>query len=185
MDEIEHPWRGLLGTAAQVGAYSWVEAQISSMLGSWVTGQSEPAEKVDFHARSSKHRWHSELFFARLPVLAVLGPEDLVRPPNEPFETFLNLVKATRSHSDQLVGLNLVLLPYLLGTYRQELATLSDLADGSTKQCLSLVVADLEQELSESGMNPAGGSALQRELELALQSSPGLRPDLNSVTDDT
>jgi hypothetical protein len=84
-----------------------------------------------------------------------------------------------------LVGLNLVLLPYLLGIYRQELATLSDVADGSTKQCLSLVIADLEQELSESGMNPAGGSALQIELEHALHSSPGLRPDLDSVTDDT
>jgi hypothetical protein len=185
MDEIQHPWRGLLATAAQLGAYSWVEAQISSMLGSWVIGQAEPADKVDFHARSAQHRWHSELFFERLPVLAVLTPEDLVRPPNEEFESFLSLVKATRSHSDQLVGLDLVLLPYLLGIYRQELATLSDVADGSTKQCLSLVIADLEQELSESGMSPAGGSALQVELERALQSSPGLRPDLSSVTDDT
>ena len=185
MDEIEHPWRGLLATAAQFGVYSWVEAQISSILGSWVTDQSDPADKVEFFARSAAHRWHSELFFERLPVLAVLSPEDLVRPPNEQFESFLALVGAARSHSDQLVGLNLVLLPHLLATYRQELATLSDVADASTKQCLRLVIADLEQELSESGMNPAGGSALQIELEHALQSSPGLRLDLKPVTNGT
>ena len=185
MNQMKSPWRGLLATAAQIGVYSWLEAWLSSLLGEWATAQSDPEYKLELCAQSAQHRWHSELFFDRLPVLSVVHPEDLVRPPNSQFESFLALVGSASSHSDQSVALYAVLLPFLLSVYNQELQTLSEVADASAQRNLSLVVADLEQELAQHGTGVEGGSELQRDLEQALQASPGLLLVSHSVTDDT
>ena len=174
VNQTDAPWRGLLATAAQFGAYAWVEAQVSSMLGEWATTQTDAEYKVDLFAQSALHRWHSELFFARLPVLSVVVPEDLVRSPNPQFESFLGLVRSAASRSDQLVALRLVLLPYLLNAYQQELLTVSEVADPSARRTLGLVVADLQQQLLQPCDGLEMGSDMQLELVQALEASPGL-----------
>ncbi len=183
MTQITYPWTGLLATATQLGAFVWVEAEVSSILGSWVATQTDPSRKVELNASSARHRWHSELFFERLPVLAVVNPEDLVRPPNSEFQSFLGLVASSASVQDQLIAMRLVLLPYLLGVYQQEMLSLSEVADASALRTLTVVIANTETELAFSSVDlpVESESALQARLEQALHSSPGLL--LGSLSD--
>ncbi|MEX0768445.1 MAG: hypothetical protein WD029_08240, partial [Microthrixaceae bacterium] len=147
MTQTTLPWTGLLATAEQLGAFVWVEAKVSSILGAWVATEPDPFRKVELNARSSQHRWQSELLFERLPVLAVVTPEDLVRPPDLQFELFLDLIASTEPGQDQLVAMQQVLLPYLLEVYQQELRSLSEISDASARKTLTVVIANLRSEL--------------------------------------
>ncbi|MEI7887580.1 MAG: hypothetical protein WCJ04_09320 [Actinomycetes bacterium] len=170
------PWRGLLVLAAQLGAYAWTESQVSSMLGSVAMGLKDPVQKVRVNAQSSKHRWHSELFFDRLPVLSTVFPEEFVRAPNPEITAFLSLVGAAPSPFEQLIGLQLVLLPSLLTTYLEELTSLSEVADASSCRALRLVIADTQQEILDPSVDLERGSHLEAELQRVWQSSQGLNP---------
>lgn len=139
-------WRGLLATAQQVGHYSWTERRLFEILGGWSVTESDPALKVQLDAQSHRHAWHAALLFDRLPELREVDAEALIVAPSPAFATVLDDLDATGRTVDRLVGLHRVVLPPLLAAYRDEVDARTDVADGSLRRWLGLVIADLDAD---------------------------------------
>jgi hypothetical protein len=142
--------------AVRLGAYRWVERRLFELTGSWAAapGLVDAARVVLFEA-SAQHAWHAELWEARLPVLAGVDPDRLTRPLGGAVEPLLAGLERGAFDGDEetagrrfLVGLGRVVLPLLLVSYRRFGECLVPVSDGPALRALTLVVRDLEEELT-------------------------------------
>jgi hypothetical protein len=182
-----HPpdaWSGLLDTARRIGHHLWVERQLFEWLGAWSRMELDPEVTAFLGEMSARHGWHAELLFARLPELREVDAERLVVPGSDGAKEVLAAVCLEPDPSqvvEALAGYQRVLLPVLLGSYRELVAGASPVADASLVRWLGFVVGDDVDEwlrgdaLVRSLLGDADGvrraAERQRELEHLLQGS--------------
>lgn len=177
------PFTGLHDRSRRVGEWVWLERRTFEVMGRWA-GSSDPAAGVLFGEMSRRHGWHSEVLFERLPELASVDADALVRAPGPATEALFGALDAAASTLERLVGSYRVLVPTLLGEYRSTAATLSPVAEASLARWLDIVVRDDVEEwcrgdaelraalVDEAAVRAAG--AHQVELEVLAVASAGL-----------
>jgi hypothetical protein len=177
------PFTGLHDRARRVGEWVWLERRTFEVMGRWA-GTSDPASGVLFGEMSRRHGWHSEVLFDRLPELASVDADALVRAPGPATEALFEALDASASTLDRLVGAYRVLVPTLVGEYRSTVATLSPVAEASLARWLGIVVRDDVEEwcrgdaelraalVDDDAVRAAG--ARQVELDLLAAASAGL-----------
>lgn len=143
--------------AERHGAFSWAERRLFELTGAWAAapGPADDARVLLFEA-SAQHAWHAELWADRLPVLAGVDREGLVRPCGDTLAAVLESLEPPRTSDTAaagaaagfLAGLARVVLPGLLGAYRDYAGRLVPVADGPAARALSLVVRDEREELA-------------------------------------
>lgn len=131
--------------ATRLGHCVWVERRCFEVLGAWSGTTEQPRAAVHFGTMSRRHGWHAELLSDRLPELASVDPEALVRAPGGGTEALLDELAACGPDGDGLarcVGMYRVVLPVLVGAYRGLMAHLSPVAEASLSRWLRIVVDD-------------------------------------------
>lgn len=143
---------------ARHGAFGWTEQRLFALTGAWaaVPGPADDA-RLSLFEWSAQHAWHAQLWVDRLPVLAGVDREGLVRPPSDALETALEVL-APPASADGAVGgvraggflaaLSKVVLPGLLDAYRAHGRRLVPVADRPAARALTLVVRDETDELT-------------------------------------
>ena len=142
------PWRGLLATAHQLGAYAWTERRLFELLGAWSVLEHDPAVKVLFDAQSHEHAWHADVVLARLPELREVDVDALLAPPDVAFAALVDQVAASASLVERVVGLHGFLVPHLVEAYRHELAGTTTVAGASLRRWLPMILDDLSEEMA-------------------------------------
>lgn len=150
------PFVGVHERARRIGEWVWLERRTFELMGRWA-GTSDPAAAVLFGEMSRRHGWHAEVFFDRLPELASVDAESLVRPPGPATEELVETVGAASATLERLVGAYRVLVPMLVAEYRSTVPMLSPVAEGSLARWLGIVVRDDLEEWCR-------GDALVRDL---------------------
>lgn len=182
-DSESTPFTGLHDRARRVGEWVWLERRTFEVMGRWA-GSSDPAAGVLFGEMSRRHGWHSEVLFDRLPELASVDADALVRAPGPATEALFGALEASASTLERLVGAYRVLVPTLLVEYRSTASTLSPVAEASLARWLDIVVRDDVEEwcrgdatlraavVDEAAVRAAG--AHQVDLEVLEVASAGL-----------
>lgn len=134
---------GIAETARRAGHYRWISTQLFETLGSWVASVPEVDVKQRLAVHSHHFAWHAQLWRDRLPELAEMTPAELTVAPNDALRTVVDLVNASESTIERMVGIHRVLLPRLVGAYAFHLARSSELTDGPTVRALRLAHADV------------------------------------------
>ena len=179
------PWTGLLDTARVIGHHLWVERELFTWRGRWSKVDVDPEVTTFLGEMSARHGWHAELLFARLPELREVEAESLVVPGSDASTEVLKAVCIDPDPVrliEALAGYQRVLLPVLLGSYRQLVQGANPASDASLVRWLGFVVGDDVDEwlrgdaLVRSLLTEADGVRLaaerQRELESLLQGCP-------------
>lgn len=173
--------RRLHDAAARHGAFAWTERRLFALSGAWAAapGPADDARCALFEW-SAQHAWHAELWTDRLPVLAGVDRDSLVRPPSEVLATALELLAPPAGATGAgaapgapsgrpgagadargfLAAMTTAVLPGLLAAYRAHGEGLVPVADRPAARALTLVVRDEVDEL-------AGIEALCRAAEVA------------------
>ncbi len=176
------PWTGLLETARLIGHHLWVERAVFEWLGRWSQIEADPEVTTFLGEMSARHGWHAELLFARLPELREVEAEALVVPGSEASTKVLQAVCVEPDPAllvEALVGYQRVLLPVMLGSYRQLVQRANPAADAALVRWLGFVVGDdvdewlrgdaLVRSLLTDADDVRRAAERQRELESLLQ----------------
>jgi hypothetical protein len=177
----------LEASARLVGHYCWIEMRAFEILGAWTASVPEPAVKVALATHSRQHGWHAELWHDLLPVIGETGVDAFVTPPGRALAAFVEVVaapEASENTIEKLVGAYRVLVPRLVGAYRQHLDLTSPISDGPTIRALRLVLSDerdhwregeaLLQAQLRTNRDVDRASSHQRELEGLLVTAGGI-----------
>jgi hypothetical protein len=174
--------------AARLGHCTWVERRCFEILGAWSSDTTAARAAVHFGTMSRRHGWHAELLRDRLPELASVDAESLVRAPGDGTERLMDGLAACGPDGDGLarcVGTYQVVLPVLVGAYRELESRLSPVAEPSLARWLRIVIDDDLQEwadgelllrsllVDEAAVDAA--SQVQHQMELLALRSSGLR----------
>jgi hypothetical protein len=171
----------LISMARRIGQHVWLERTLFGWLGEWSRVGAAPQVAVFFGEQATRHGWHAEVLFDRLPELSELDPESVVAPAGREAVDFVRCLcepPAPARLPEALAGHCRVLLPSLIGSYRRLAAESSPAGDGSLRRWTGFVIADDLDEwcrgeaLLRSLVTDTGGvertTARQRELELLL-----------------
>ena len=174
--------------AARLGHCTWVERRCFEILGAWSTDTTPATVAVHFGTMSRRHGWHAELLRDRLPELASVDAESLVRAPGSGTERLLDGLAGCGADGDGLarcVGTYQVVLPLLVGAYRELQSQLSSVAEPSLVRWLRIVIDDDLQEWADGELllrsllvdDAAVGAAseVQHQMELLALRAEGLR----------
>jgi hypothetical protein len=138
-------WSGLVDTARRVGHHVWVERQLFAWLGESAGVAAGPAVAVFLGEQASRHGWHAELLFERLPQVGGMDPEELVRSGGHAVGAVIGAAcrpVAGDVAVQALAGHCRVVLPALIESYRSLMGGASEVADGSLVRSLRMVVTD-------------------------------------------
>lgn len=163
----------LQDAAARHGAFSWTEQRLFALTGAWAAAPGPPDDaRLLLFEWSAQHAWHAQLWADRLPVLADVDRQELVRPPSTALAMALEALgppapgggTAAAAHAAGfLAALSKVVLPGLLAAYRAHGGLLVPVADRPAARALTLVVRDEGDELaalaSLSAASVAAGGA--------------------------
>jgi hypothetical protein len=136
----------LQDAAARVGAHRWMELALWRLLGGWAiaTDDAAPAA-VRFDIDAQHAAWRAEQWWDRLPVLAGIEREDLVRPASAGIAAVVDHLSgpsAPASTVGRAAAAYRVILPRLVVGYGQDRALLLPASDGPVVRTLGQVVAD-------------------------------------------
>lgn len=140
---------GILATALVAARFQWVEEQIFEILGRWSLELPEPEAKLLVARHAAHHGWHAQLWSERVPNLR----EGSVRAPDP--SGWANLLEAVQESSSRhatalrLAGMYRVVLPRLIGQYRQVASRTSEAADRPVMRTIRLVTNDEHQDAQE------------------------------------
>lgn len=169
-----HAPLSLLQAAARHGAYCWVERRLFQLTGAWSAGSGlRPALQVHLFEASAQHAAHAAEWYDRLPVLAVVDRDELVRPAGPVLDPLLARLAAGAPAAGGagrpegspppggddapggredgvafVAGLYRVVLPALLASYRRHATRLSPVADEPSLQALRRIVQAEVEELA-------------------------------------
>ncbi len=132
-------------TARLTGRYRWLEMRLFETMGRWIPSVPEPEVAVLLGTQCHHHAWHAELWYARLPELRELDPEELTAPAGEGVAALLTAAAEPAATIPRLVGLYRVLIPRTIAAYASHLDRASPVSDGPVIRALKLALAD-EQE---------------------------------------
>jgi len=140
---------GVADTARRAGHYRWISTQLFETLGSWVASVPEVDVKQRLGVHAHHLGWHARLWRDRLPELAEMTPSALTAPPNDALRTVVDLVNASDSTIERLVGVHRVVMPRLAAAYLFHLAHTSEITDAPTVRVLRLAHADIVADWSD------------------------------------
>ncbi len=145
-------------SAARCGEHCWVERRLFELLGSWVADVRAPAAEVVLDRLSQHAAWRAAQWWDRLPVLAQIDRDDLVRPglrwaflagapdwwdaPPAPGEAPAAGDAAVGSAGPMAVVARLI-LPRLAVDYHRHAGEASPVADGAVARTLAQAGADV------------------------------------------
>jgi len=128
-------------SAELLGAYCFIERRLYALTGAWSVEVDQPRVQVHLDQVSQQHAWHAELFADRLPVLAGVAPDTLIRSPGAA-GTVLEALADAPSSLERLAGLYRVVVPRLLTTYGRHLRRAVPVTDAPVVRALHLVRTD-------------------------------------------
>lgn len=155
------------GTRA--GGHQWLEEAVWRLLGGWAATTGEAAAAVLFDTHAQHAAWRARQWGARLPVLAGIERDGLVRPPSAGLSAVVERLGGEGAPGTVLPGTALsgtvspgtvfpgtvsprtvsrlaaayrVLLPRLVAGYRREAGLLSPVSDAPALRTLAQVDSD-------------------------------------------
>ncbi len=135
----------LQATAARIGGHHWFEQSLWRLLGGWAPITDDPAASVllDIHAQHAA--WRAGQWWERLPVLAAIERDELIRPPSPALSVAVGHLEGNagpRTTVGRLAAGYRFLLPRLLACYQDEAGELSVVSDGPARRTLAQVDVD-------------------------------------------
>ena len=131
------------------GGHCWSERRMFESLGGWVAATEEPAVKLMLDRHSQHHAWRAVQWWERLPVLAGVERDALVRAPSPVALRATDLVGGCTGTVTRLAAAYRFALPRMFGAYEQHRAMASPVSDGSALRTLGLVGPDLASDWAE------------------------------------
>lgn len=131
------------------GEHCWVERRLFEILGGWVATVADVDAKLILDRHSQHHAWRAAQWWDRLPVLADIDPDALVRPPSPGWAAALDDLSSLTSTVARLAGTYRGALPRLASAYRDHRRTASPIADGAVIRTLDHVASDLARDWAE------------------------------------
>ena len=155
------------------------------ILGSWVTSTPQLEVKLMLDRHSRHHAWRAAQWWDRLPVLADVDRDLLVREAGAvPWDASLEAVAAAAGTVSRLSAAYRVALPRLCSAYTLHRLAASEVSDGSTLRTLGIVGPDAaadwaEGELSlqsllsdRSSVDEAAATAREVEVLFCMRTGP-------------
>ena len=133
-------------SARRYGAYAWAERRLFELTGAWAASEPTPAVRIHLDVVSGQHAWHAGLWWDRLPALASVEPEALVRPWGPVLPPAFDALAASSDTVERLAGLYRFVVPRLLVTYGDHLRRTAPVADAPAIRALRLVRRDETEE---------------------------------------
>ena len=131
-------------TAGRLGAHQWSEQAVWTLLGRWApsAGNAAAAILLDTHAQHAA--WRARQWWDRLPVLAAIERQALIRPPTPAMGAVVDRLEVDPPEGTVaiLATAYRVLLPRLVAGYAREAALLSTVSEGPARRTLAQVEAD-------------------------------------------
>jgi hypothetical protein len=142
---------GLEEAAGLVGGHCWIERRLFELLGVWSTADgSVPGATLVLDRHAQHAAWRAQQWWDRLPVLAGVDRDALVRPDGPwsalDHPTVAGPGPGAPGRDRQIARLVVayrVLLPRLVGRYDRHAAGTSELADGPVRRTFGHVRPDL------------------------------------------
>lgn len=135
------PGPDIAGAAARTGHYLWVTARLFEVTGQWAITSTEASPASHFANASSRFAWQADEWRRRLPRLAEVDDQALIRPPSAHAVGIMDRLAATPPR-DRPAALAAV-IGQLRAVYGSHVAVASPLRDGSALRTLRRIEADL------------------------------------------
>lgn len=119
------------------------------ILGGWVASTDDATVKLMFDRHSQHHAWRSTQWWERLPVLADVDRDALVRAPSQETDKCIQAVAESTGTVARLAAAYRFALPRMFAAYHRSRGAASPLSDGSTLRALGLVGPDLASDWAE------------------------------------
>ncbi|MCU4187434.1 hypothetical protein K6U06_23960 [Acidiferrimicrobium sp. IK] len=145
-------------TAARLGGHQWMEQAVWKVLGAWGASTGDPAAAVLLDTHAQHAAWRAQQWWERLPVLAVIERDALVRPPSGAIAGLVEQLATAGPDATvaRMAAAYRVLLARLLAGYSREAHLLSPVSDGPARRTLAQAESDASADWR------AGESFLQR-----------------------
>jgi hypothetical protein len=145
----------LMATAALLGARSWAERELHSVVGGWVADAEHPAAVVALDGIAMRHAWRSEVLLARLPQLRELPVDRVVTTPGPATDEVLAALRdltddATRVRAWASVGRSLE------AAYASHLDRTGPVADAPLQRWFPLLLDSLRSDVELASVHPPG-----------------------------
>lgn len=137
---------GILESAELIGGFAWTEQALFEVIGGWSVDETDPVTAIVFADHARRHSWHSELLLERLPELANVDVEALVRPPSGHHHQIMDVLRHSGGTLDRLVGGYRVMCARLLTDYDTLVADLDLVSAPSVHRWLGFIRADLVEQ---------------------------------------
>ena len=139
--------------AELLGGRVWLERRLFETLGRWATDAAADSESdgaagaaaLHLADASRRHGWHAQVWFDRLPELSGFDVEARVVPSDPRLVELFDLLDGAEPATASVVRLDgyaRVLLPRMIGAYRDTLGRLGAAADASVARWSRLVLVD-------------------------------------------
>jgi hypothetical protein len=146
--------------ADRVGAYAWVEDRLFALMGQWAVGgeggERRPEVTVFLSTESRRHGALALAWHERLPVRAGVDRDQLVIAPPGPLAEVFERLEREGEVATRLAGLAGVILPRVLASYAEHLASANPASEGP-------VLAVLQRARHGGSMEIAVGQSLMVE----------------------
>lgn len=119
------------------------------VLGGWVGSTGEPSLKLMLDRHSQHHAWRAGQWWERLPVLAGVDRDALVRAPSPAARQTIDLVGECADTVTRLASAYRFAMPRIFAAYQQHRSAASPVSDGSALRTLGLVGPDLAADWAE------------------------------------
>ncbi|MBO0728620.1 MAG: hypothetical protein J2P57_05135 [Acidimicrobiaceae bacterium] len=139
----------LAESGRRAGEHCWVERRLFEILGGWVATVVDVDAKLMLDRHSQHHAWRAGQWWDRLPVLAGVDRDALVRPPSPGWPAALDDLASLTSPVARLAGAYRCALPRLASAYREHRQGASPIADGAVIRTLDHVAGDIALDWAE------------------------------------
>jgi hypothetical protein len=133
-------------SARLAGGYCWAESRLFEVLGGWVATTSHNDAKLMFDRHSRHHAWRAGQWRDRLPVVADLDPESLIRPPSPRLEATYRALADLDGAVARLAGAYRLALPRLAGSYGGYQHRANPVSDSSGLRTVDMVRRDVHRD---------------------------------------
>lgn len=140
---------GLEESARLAGSHCWSERRMFEILGTWVSSTTETEVKLMLDRHAQNHAWRAAQWWDRLPVLADVERDGLVRAPSAAAEKAMGLVEEAVDTVARLAGAYRFAIPRMFAAYGQHRAVANPVSDGSALRTLNLAGPDLASDWAE------------------------------------
>lgn len=154
---------GLWGLARRLGGLRWVESELFTVSGGWVTSTDEPDVRVAWAVQSQHHGWHAEVLRDRLPELRHLDVDTLTAPP-ERWDDTLSAVAALTATPERLAAWFGLVAPALVAEYESLAMVLDEVATPGLRRWVDHLLLDERADLADGrsllAAHPGGDAVL-------------------------